>query len=155
MHWFYIVLEELLSPPCARMMERMSLSAEGKLVTVIRILRTFFLVCIGDLFFRAASVGDALAMLKGAVSEWNPQILWNGSLLQLGLDGIEAAVAALALLLLWVVSLAQRKGSVRDAVAKRPLPLRWILWYALLFAVILLGYYGPGYSAAEFIYQGF
>ncbi|MDE7430220.1 MAG: MBOAT family protein [Lachnospiraceae bacterium] len=155
LHWFYIVMEELLAPPCARMMERMSLSAEGRFVTGIRILRTFFLVCIGDLFFRAASVGDALAMLKGAVNVWNPQILWDGSLLQLGLDGIESAVAVLSLLLLWAVSLAQRKGSVRDMVAKRPLPLRWVLWYALLFAVILLGYYGPGYSAAEFIYQGF
>ena len=155
LHWFYIVMEELLSPPCDRMMERMSLSAEGKLVTGIRILRTFFLVCIGDLFFRAASVGDALAMLKGAVCVWNPRILWDGSLLKLGLDGVEAAVAVFSLLLLWAVSLAQRKGSVRDAVAKRPLPLRWLLWYALLFAVILLGYYGPGYSAAEFIYQGF
>ena len=155
LHWFYIVMEELLAPPCARIMERISLSAEGKFVTGIRILRTFFLVCIGDLFFRAASVGDALAMLKGAVIIWNPQILWDGSLLELGLDGVETMVAVVSLLLLWVVSLAQRKGSVRDAVAKRPLLIRWVLWYALLFAVILLGYYGPGYSAAEFIYQGF
>ncbi|RAZ00963.1 MBOAT family protein, partial [Klebsiella oxytoca] len=69
---------------------------------------TFFLVCIGDLLFRAASVGDALAMLRGAVRVWNPQVLWDGSLLQLGLDGIETAVTVLSLLLLWAVSLKQR-----------------------------------------------
>lgn len=155
LHWFYIVMEELLAPPCARMMERLHMDVGGRLVAGVRILRTFFLVCIGDLFFRAASVGDALSMLRGAVCVWNPQILWDGSLLQLGLDGIETAVAVFSLFLLWAVSLAGRKGPVRDRIAKRPLPLRWILWYALLFAVILLGYYGPGYSAAEFIYQGF
>lgn len=155
LHWFYIVMEELLAPPCARAMERLSLSAEGRFVTAVRILRTFFLVCIGDLFFRAASVGDALAMLKGAVGAWNPGILWDGSLLQLGLDGIETAVTVLSLLVLWTVSLAKRKNPVRESIAKKPLPLRWLLWYALLFAVILLGYYGPGYSASEFIYQGF
>lgn len=155
LHWFYIVMEELLAPPFARLNERLHVSGEGRFLSGIRILRTFFLVCIGDLFFRAASVGDAFAMLKSAVGEWNPQILWDGSLLQLGLDGIETAVAVLTLLLLWAVSLKQRKGPVRECIAKKPLFLRWILWYALLFAVILLGYYGPGYSAAEFIYQGF
>lgn len=155
LHWFYIVMEELLTPPCARVMERLRINAAGRLVAAVRILRTFFLVCVGDLFFRAASVGDAFAMLRGAVGVWNPHILWDGSALELGLDSVETAVTVLALLLLWAVSLAERKGSVRDRIAKKPLPLRWILWYALLFAVILLGYYGPGYSAAEFIYQGF
>lgn len=155
LHWFYIVMEELLAPPCARMMERLHIHAEGRFVAGVRMLRTFFLVCIGDLFFRAASVGDAFAMLHGAVSVWNPQILWDGSLLELGLDSVELAVMLLSLLLLWAVSLAGRRIPVRDRIAKKPLPVRWAIWYALLFAVILLGYYGPGYSAAEFIYQGF
>lgn len=155
LHWFYIVMEELLAPPCARIIERLHLNGEGRFLSGVRILRTFFLVCIGDLFFRAASVGDAFAMLGEAVRVWNPWVLVDGSLLQLGLDGIETAVAVCSLLLLWGVSLKQRKESVRECIAKKPLPLRWILWYALLFAVILLGYYGPGYSAAEFIYQGF
>lgn len=155
LHWCYIVLEELLAPGFARLLTKLHLPAEGRLVTGFRILRTFFLVCVGDLFFRAASVGDAFSMLVGAVRHFNPEILWNGSLLLLGLDGIEFMVTALSLLLLWVVSLLQRKGSVRDLIADKPLPLRWFVWYVLLFAVILFGCYGPGYSATEFIYQGF
>ena len=155
LHWCYIVLEELLAPGFSKLLAKLHISGEGRFVTGFRILRTFFLVCIGDLFFRAASLGDAFAMLAGAVGHWNPGILWDGSLLTLGLDGVETAIAVLSLLLLWRISLWQRKGSVRDAIAKRPLPLRWMLWYVLLFAVILFGCYGPGYSATEFIYQGF
>lgn len=155
LHWCYIVLEELLAPGFAGLLARLHLNGEGRLVTGFRILRTFFLVCVGDLFFRAASVGDAFRMLANAAGHFDPRILWDGSLLTLGLDGIEMAIAVLSLLVLWAVSLLGRKGPVRDAIAKKPLPLRWILWYALLFAVILLGYYGPGYSATEFIYQGF
>ena len=94
-------------------------------------------------------------MLRGAVSVWNPSVLWNGDLLNLGLDLIETAIALLSLLLLLAVSLLQRAGSVRDKIAGKVLPVRWIIWYALLFSVILLGCYGPGYSAGEFIYQGF
>ena len=155
LHWFYIVMEELLAPPCARFMEACHIDAKGRAIGIVRILRTFFLVCIGDLFFRAASVGDAFSMLGEAVSVWNPYVLWNGELLTLGLDGTEMTIAVTALLVLWMVSLMQRRESVRDRVARRPLPVRWIIWYVLLFAVMLFGCYGPGFSAGEFIYQGF
>lgn len=155
LHWFYIVMEELLAPPCAGMMERLHINGKGRGVNMLRVLRTFFLVCIGDLFFRAASVGDAFAMLGEAVTTWNLSVLWDGSLMQLGLDTVEMIIAAVSLLILYGVSLLQQKGSVRDKIAGKPLPVRWMIWYALLFYVILLGCYGPGYSASEFIYQGF
>lgn len=155
LHWCYIVLEELLAAPCARAMDRLHIRADGKCIAVVRVLRTFFLVCIGDLFFRAASVGDAFAMLAKAVAVWNPQILWNGALLNLGLEPEELLIALVSLLILWLVSCLQQKESVRERIGRKPLPVRWVIWYALLFYVILLGCYGPGYSASEFIYQGF
>lgn len=155
LHWCYIVLEELLEAPCGRMMESLHIRPEGRMVSTVRVLRTFLLVCIGDVFFRAASVGDALAMLKSAVSVWNPEILWNGSLWNLGLEPLEFLIAMFSLLVLWGVSCLQQKGSVRAYIAGKTLPVRWIIWYALLFYVILLGCYGPGYSEAEFIYQRF
>ncbi|MDD6810843.1 MAG: MBOAT family protein [Lachnospiraceae bacterium] len=155
LHWFYIVMEELLEAPCGKAMEKLHINPKSKAVDVVRILRTFFLVCIGDLFFRADSVGAAFSMLKSAVTNWNPEILWNGALLGLGLDWIEMVIVILSLLFLLTVSVLQQKGSVRDRIAKQKLPVRWLIWYALLLYVILLGYYGPGYSAAEFIYQGF
>ncbi|MBQ6805852.1 MAG: MBOAT family protein [Lachnospiraceae bacterium] len=155
LHWFYIVMEELLEPPCAKAMDKLHINPKGKGINAVRVLRTFFLVCIGDLFFRADSVGDAFAMLRGAVTTWNPEILWNGALLGLGLDWIEMGIMIVSLLLLWFISALQKRGSVRDKIAGLKLPVRWIIWYALLFYVILLGYYGPGFSAAEFIYQGF
>ncbi len=155
LHWFYIVMEELLETPCQKAMARLSVNGSGKVVNGLRMLRTFFLVCIGDLFFRAASVKDAFAMLRESVSVFNPHVLWDGSVLMLGLDAVEMGITILSLLLLCVVSVLQQKEGVRERISRKPLPVRWILWYALLFGVILLGCYGPGYSASEFIYQGF
>lgn len=155
LHWFYIVMEELLERPCAKAMEKLHICADGRFVNGVRVARTFFLVCIGDLFFRAESVPAALFMLKSAVTTWNPAVLWNGSLLLPGLDGIEYGIVLLSLLLLLAVSLLQQKGSVRERIAEKALPVRWLIWYMLLFYVILFGCYGPEYSAAEFIYQGF
>lgn len=155
LHWFYIVMEELLEEPCARAMQKLHINAGGRAVAAVRMARTFLLVCIGDLFFRAESVAAAFAMLKSAVKVWNPEILWNGAVFSLGLDAIETGIAAFSLLLLLIVSVLQQKGSVRERIAGKVLPIRWLIWYALLFYVILFGCYGPEYSAAEFIYQGF
>ncbi len=155
LHWLYIVSEELLEPPCARLMERLHINAKGRFMNGVRIIRTFLLVCIGDLFFRAESVFAACAMIKSAVTTWNPFVLWDGSLTKLGLNGVELVIAVFSLLLLLLVSCLQQKGSVRDRIAGKALPIRWLIWYALLFYVILLGCYGPEYSASEFIYQGF
>lgn len=82
-------------------------------------------------------------------------MLWDGSLFQLGLDRIEFIIAILMLMVLCGVSILQQKRSVREYIAGKNIFLRWGIWYALLFVVILWGYYGPGYSVSEFIYQGF
>ncbi|MCR5798941.1 MAG: MBOAT family protein [Lachnospiraceae bacterium] len=91
-------------------------------------------------------------------------------------------ILALSMLLLWIMSLINEKqGSkegvlkhgaevtvtkqgakagavkqdVRDVIARQNIAVRWIIILAFIFVVILLGNYGPGYDAAEFIYQGF
>ena len=136
-------------------MAKLGMDPRAKWVDALRVLRTFFLVNIGFVFFRADSVGAACSMLRGAVSVFNPGILIDGSIFTLGLDWVECTIAVVSLLMLLAVSLLQEKGSVRERIGKKSLPVRWLIWYALLFYVILLGNYGPDYSAAEFIYQGF
>ncbi len=155
LHWFYIVMEELLAPPFARLCKKISVNPSGRPVNVFRIIRTFVLVCISDVFFRASSLREAFRIFRAGFSSFQAAAFVNGSLLTLGLEWKDYAVLIVSLALLFVVSLLQRKGSVRDRIAKFKLPVRWVIWYALLFYVILLGCYGPGYAAAEFIYQGF
>lgn len=155
LHWFYIVMEELLEQPAAKAMKKLGINPESRFINGVRILRTFFLVCIGDLFFRSKNVPHAVSVLKRAVSVWNPGILWNGGVLELGLNKSDLIIVTISLLMLLAVSILQQKGSVRDMIAKRILPVRWLIWYILLFWVILFGCYGPGYNASDFIYQGF
>ncbi len=155
LHWFYIVSGELLAPFYKKCMERLSIDPKSKWLDVFRVLRTFFLVNIGFVFFRAASTTDAWHMLVSAVRVWNWGELLGGGIFALGLDVIESVIAVVSLVMLFIVSLLQQKGSVRERIEKKPVWVRFALWYALLFYIILLGHYGPDYSAAEFIYQGF
>ena len=60
-----------------------------------------------------------------------------------------------ATMLMLAVSLIQRRGSVRERLAERPLALRWAVFGALLLAVVVFGAYGIGFDANQFIYNQF
>ena len=54
-----------------------------------------------------------------------------------------------------LVSLSQRSGSVREKIAQRPYAVRFAVWYGLFLIVLLMGIYGVGYDASQFIYNQF
>lgn len=155
-HWAFIVLGELAEPVFARFMARRGLNAHSRLLDGLRIIRTFMLVMLADVFFRADSVAVGFRIWKSMFTVWNPGDLFS-RLFTLGLDGIEFIILIVSLIIFAIVSVRAEKAgvSMRDRIAVKPLPVRWLIWYALLFYTILLGYYGPEFSAAEFIYQGF
>lgn len=153
--WIYIVGGELAEPLWKKMREFFRVDKATKWFSVFQMVRTFLLMSFAFLFFNSDGFFSALSMIGNVVTTWNPEILWNGSLLQLGLEVKDWIILLLSLCLLFVISIMQQKESVRNQLAKCNLVIRWCLLYALLFWVILMGNYGPGYSAAEFIYQGF
>lgn len=155
LQWIYIVLGEVSEPIFVKMRKVFHIKKETKWFAAFQRIRTFLLMSFAFLFFNADSLTAGFSMCKSVLTTCNPEILWNGSLLLLGLSWKDWIILLLSLILLWVISLMQQKGSVREWLEKQNIVFRWGLLYALLFWVILMGNYGPGYSAAEFIYQGF
>jgi D-alanyl-lipoteichoic acid acyltransferase DltB (MBOAT superfamily) len=173
LHWAYIVLGEITLPFFTWLFGKiMHIDLKSKFADGFRMVRTFFLVCIGDIFFRSDSVGHALRMLGEGVTTFNPQILVDGSLLNLGIDIYDWGILAVSLLILLGASICQyrmelrlseTKGkevvegpeNIRDIIASKNIAFRWAVLLAGLFFVILVAKYGPGYSAAEFIYKDF
>ncbi len=113
------------------------------------------LVCVLNLFDCYSSVADTLRMAGSMFVTGNWNILWDGTLLDLGLSAVDYGVLAVGIILMIVVSLVQRRGSVRDRISARPYPMRFVVWYGLFLTVLLLGNYGIGYDASQFIYNQF
>ena len=106
------------------------------------------------------------------MSAFNPQIFVDGSLLNLGLTIYEWGVLLVSLAVLITVSTIQyrmelsRDGKItgsrfegysnlREYIASKKLVIRWIVYFALFFTVLLLAEYGPGFNAADSIYDDF
>ena len=154
-HWAYIVLGEAGEPLWKKLKAWCRVTDNTKWFAFWQQIRTFLLVSASFVFFRASSFTDGLHNYRQMFAAFNPEIFWNGSLFSLGLNSIEFLITVGSLLLLLAFSVLQGKKSIRDRLAAMPIGIRWILLYIALFGVIFLGYYGPGYNAAEFIYRGF
>ena len=95
-------------------------------------------------------------MLKATVSSFNPWIFFDGSLYKLGLDRQNFTLMLLLIVLLLAVDFIQERGvHIRETIARQNIVVRWIIYYAVIFTIIIFGIYGPGYDATSFIYQKF
>lgn len=119
-------------------------------------LRTFLIFCGGRLLTMPGTLENTRLVIRYMLSEFNIWIFFDGTLLNMGLTGMEWCLVAAGVLLMALVGHFQIKGvRIRERIAAQHITLRWVIYYAALFAVLILGVYGAGYHASEFIYAGF
>lgn len=123
---------------------------------IFQILRTTGFVCFGMLIFRAPDLKVTYEMLKSATHMQNIGMLFNGEIFCLGIKPSDWIILVGSVLLVFIISLLQEKGyKIREKIAKQNLVFRWLLYYGIFFAIIVLGIYGKGYNVSSFIYGQF
>ena len=116
---------------------------------------TFALVTFGWIFFRSEGLTQAVVIVKNIFTNFAPWTLWD-SLTTVGLDMSNLFVLVLSVCLLIFVSKKEQNGiSVFEKIEKMHILARWPIYYALIFVVLILGIYGPGFAASQFIYFQF
>ena len=153
--WAVIVLGELLSPFFKWLVRILHINTECASYTLFLRIRTFLLFIFGLSFFRAQTLEDGFRMWKGAFLRFNPWILFDESLYNLGLDRREWGILIFGLILLFVVSYISQKRDVRDFLKEQNFIARFAIFTFLFVMVIVYGYYGADFNAADFIYGRF
>lgn len=118
-------------------------------------LRTFFLCCIGRVFFRAENIKVSFEILRKTISTFNPWVLVDGSLFTYGLDQWNFILMVITIVVLFIVDMLQEKMSLRQSLAQQNIIFRWTIIYLGIFSIIVFGIYGEGYNASAFIYNQF
>ncbi len=147
----YIIIGEILKNRSKKSENKVTY----RLLVNLRRLRTFCLMSFALLFFRAKDLKTGFVMIAKLFAKWNPEVLYDGSILNLGLDIKDIVILAASLMILFAVSILQEKESICERLSRFNIIVRWGVLFVGIFAVIIFGSYGPGYDAAEFIYQGF
>ena len=108
---------------------------------------TFHLILLTWVFFRAASITDAVTIF----SRVSASLSVLPALLQARLAGGEILVSLALIVLLLAIEAFDEKRPFWDTVWMRPIYVRWAVYYALLLGLIVLG----NWNLKQFVYMQF
>ena len=94
-------------------------------------------------------------MLKRIVTDFTPWVLFDGTLYEFGISAHSFIACMCCLGLFAVVEHMQEKGSIREQIERQHIIVRWAIYLGAIALVAVLGVYGPGYSATQFLYGQF
>ncbi|MBQ7586967.1 MAG: MBOAT family protein [Lachnospiraceae bacterium] len=156
-HGIYRVLEELSGSLRSRIVSVFRIKTDCMSYHFIKVLFTFSLTVFAWIFFRAESVSSALFIVKRIFTAWNPWILFNGGIYELGLDRVEMNIAVCAGLVLLLVSLIRRFREQKpdEFLFEQNIWFEWTVVIALITSIFIFGEYGPAFDAKQFIYFRF
>ncbi len=151
-HFAILMISEELEPLYEAFRKRCKW-ASSKGYRVFMSVRTVFIVSLLMQFDIFTSVplffARFLSLFTGNTAGATPSVAG------LGLQLYDLAILAAGAVIMFLVSLIKGEGTFRDMLQKKPAILRYAVEMALFVAVILLGMYGPGYDAGQFIYTRF
>ena len=118
-------------------------------------LATILLVDFAWLFFRANGIREAFVMLKRLLTGWNPWILTDGSLYEVGLDRWDFLILLTGTACVSLISHFSLKKNLHHIFVRQS----WFFQTCIIiFALViwyLFGIYGPGFHSVDFIYYNF
>ena len=146
----------LLEDFYAKCREKFNIKDGSKGWHLFQIIRTYFVITMSRFVNLAKDVPDFIGMFKATFTNFNPWVIFDGSMYKLGLDRPNFWLMMFSILILLIVDYIQEKGTrIRETLSKTNIIARWAVYYAAIFSLIIFGMYGPGYDAASFIYQRF
>ena len=116
---------------------------------------TFSCVMLAWIIFRADSLSIGIQMIRNIFAVNNIWILFDWSILNLGLSGKQLIVLLISIATLIKTSMMQEKICVRDYILSMNIVCRWGLYIGSILVIVTFGTYGYGFNALDFIYGGF
>ena len=130
-------------------------SKRNILLDSLRRVLTFIIVVFAFIYFRAENIHHGNEYLLAILN--NPRslnLMEDLSKTKFGTANISPLLVGVAILFIFDV-LKYNKINLSEKVLKIILPIRWIIYLAFIFAIIIFGVYGPEFSESAFIYFQF
>lgn len=137
-----IALSNLLSPVYKKGFKVFHINSESRIWKVFQILRTFILINIGWVFDVSVSgMHSAITTLKMFIVNLDFAQVNAQTFAIIGLETRDYVIIGIGCIVVLIVSIIKEMGiNVREALALKPLPVRWAVYYAFFAAIIILSY---------------
>ncbi len=155
LHGTYQIAGEITTPLRNKIKTICSVKDTGMFVWLSRLF-TFGLVTFAWIFFKAPSLTDAVEFIKGIGTNFEAyRIMDLAQWGTLGITMMEMLFLLTFILCLFVVSILHGRESVTEQLERQNPLERWIIYMALVWAIIMFGVYGMDYVQTQFIYFQF
>ena len=118
-----------------------------RLFDAISVVRTYLIFALSLVFFKSRSVSDAVSFLRGISLQTHAS--WKEA--NIGMSDHICIVAGAALLLTLLYDYLTSRADPLLRLEKQPVPVRWTIYYLIVFAVFAYGKFGT----ENFIYLQF
>lgn len=153
---FWVSMAVLLAPVYKKMKAVCHVNDKCLSWRIFVSLRTFMILVIGRYFSRAENLEVALWHLGKTFTSNTLYTLFDGTLLEHGLDYSNMVVMYIGILLILLVEVLNERGIIlREKLMTQDIVFRYVVYLVGLFAIIIFGMYGAEFNSASFIYQGF
>lgn len=152
----YQIIGDILRPVRDKLVRVFELRRETFSHKLFKVISTFVLVDFAWLFFRAQSFKEALIIIKSMFTDYNPWILFDGSIYNCGLDSKNFMLMLIAILILLIADIFKYKGiKISEVILKQEYWFRWLVFGVSSSLILLFGIWGSAYDASSFIYFQF
>ncbi|MCU0081158.1 MBOAT family O-acyltransferase [Extibacter muris] len=157
MYYFVILLGGIMLEPVKdKWIKICHINEEALYYKIPQILKTWVIIFIGELFFRANGLRAGWQMFKSIFQSFEFQKLWDGTFLTFGLDKADLIVIFAGCIVVAIVGMIKERNLLGELGIKRLwLPIRWAIYYGLILTIVIFGAYGNGYQQVDMIYAGF
>ena len=156
MYYFVLIfIENILEKPFLRLLERISLKETSWTVRIFRYVKLLFIVIIGEMIFRADTLGKGIHMVKCIFTDLKFEMVIK-NLENINIDRYGYFPIIIGCIVVMIVETLKEAGyPIRAKIESLPVPVRYAFWYGCIFFVIIFGAYGAGYDAEDLIYAQF
>ncbi|MBD5133219.1 MAG: MBOAT family protein [Clostridiales bacterium] len=149
-----IILSTVTKPFTKRISKMLRINRDTNRWKLYCIAKTFLLVLLGYIFFRAKSLICAISIIFRIATKFAPA--FNAPNTDFGLDCQDMVVAVAGILVLFIADMLKyHKVDILKLFRWLPLAIRWLILYGTIAVILLFGIYGPEYDPSSFIYFQF
>lgn len=155
-HAVFVAGAVIMAPLYKKIKEAICLNQDCISWKIFCILRTFCIMTFSWFFAKTGDLSRSFELIKQAAHIRNVYQLFDGSLLNFGLNEINIVIMFIGIIILILVDYYHIKGvRFRQVLMRQDIVFRYFVYFVALFSIIIFGIYGGEFSKASFIYQEF
>lgn len=151
----YQVAGEVLTPARNVVKKALKIKEDSSMYALWQRLCTFTLITVSWIIFRAENLRAGLSIIKRILTDVTPWIFFDGTLYTCGIEAGNFLALIVCIILVMVIEHIQEKGNMRELLEHQHMFIRWSIYLGAIALVVVLGVYGPGYDATQFLYGQF